>query len=212
VSPSRAAAPPPVRSVPSDVAAAQSHAVPAAAPAPSRAGRARPLAAGGPASAPAGETIRRQVGTPDEPAGAGEPTQPGIRPPLVAAAIAFVVLVAVLLGVVLTSGGSNGGTGQAATATSQEIAQPDDGPPGPPTVTGRRLNPETLEFSWTGYENSQPSDTFAWRYLDDDTHHGTSAAPTTQITSATDVCIQVRVIRADGSHVALKWSEKGCPS
>jgi hypothetical protein len=131
----------------------------------------------------------------------------------VAGALGAVVLIAVVVGVLLASSGSNDGKQANADATTATRSQPDDiGPPGSPTVTGTRVDPSTLRFTWT-YSNPADTDTFLWQYADQ-SQKGRVEHPelVVQSPSGTQVCVQVKVVRADGRNAALTWSDAGCAS
>jgi serine/threonine protein kinase len=164
-------------------------------------------------------TVRRPTGVaqPQPVATSAPPPAPmqrrGIRPAVVAAALGAVVLIAVVVGIVLASSGSDDGTHADANATVATRAQPDDiGPPGSPTVTGTRVDPNDLRFTWT-YSNPADTDTFRWQYADQ-SKKGAVDAPELVVgsPSGTQVCVQVKVVRADGRNAALTWSEAGCAS
>ncbi len=83
-------------------------------------------------------------------------------------------------------------------------------PPGTPTVVATRVDAATLHFTWT-YSARLGSDSFAWR-TEDGAQQGVAAAPELDLPSAAEACVQVKVVRADGSHAATDWSPAGCGS
>lgn len=85
-------------------------------------------------------------------------------------------------------------------------------PPGVPVVTGQRIDPSTVRFSWT-YAAPQPSDTFRYQ-TSDGARSGTVTKPTVDLTDpqGQQICVQVKVYRADGSNAAVDWSPAGCTS
>src|SRR5262245_53194537 len=90
------------------------------------------------------------------------------------------------------SGGGGGG---------QDAGLPgDDAPPGVPTVTATRIDAAHLRFTWT-YSAPLASDTFAWR-TEDGKSSGTAKTATVDLPDRAGVrlCVQVKVVRADGSH------------
>jgi serine/threonine protein kinase len=162
-------------------------------------------------------TVRRPSSVdPPSDATVAPPTPPHrkrIRPAVLVAALGAVVVIAVVVGIVLASSGSDDDKRAAADATVATHAQPDDiGPPGSPTVTGTRVDPATVRFAWT-YSNAADTDTFLWQYADG-SQKGRSEAPELDVSSpaGTQVCVQVKVVRADGRNAALAWSEAGCAS
>lgn len=99
--------------------------------------------------------------------------------------------------------------------SSPEKVQPQaaaDGPTGPSskvTVNVARVNPTTLRFSWT-YPDPAEGDKFAWR-TNDDLKSGTVATPSIELYAPGALCVQVRVVRADGSNASDNtWSPEGC--
>lgn len=84
-------------------------------------------------------------------------------------------------------------------------------PPGAATVTARRTSGE-LVFAWT-YSAQLSSDTYIWRTADGK-RSGTakSASLTLADPPGTQLCVQVRVVRADGSDAGVDWSAAGCGS
>ena len=173
---------------------------------------ARPATASG--GAKVGATVRRPVATNPEHAPVPvPPKRKSIRPGVVVAALVAVVLVAVLVGVMVASGGSGGKDKAAAGATASTSGTPDDiGPPGPPTVTGARVDPNNLKFTWT-YSNDADSDSYLWQ-TQDGSKKGTVDTPEVTVASPAGVqaCVQVKVVRADGRNAALTWSDPGCAS
>ena len=77
-------------------------------------------------------------------------------------------------------------------------------------MTGKRLDASALGFSWT-YSNRADSDTFLWQYADG-SQHGTTNTPALRVnsTGSAQICVQVKVVRADGTNAALVWSDPGC--
>jgi hypothetical protein len=86
----------------------------------------------------------------------------------------------------------------------------DNIPPGVPHVRATRTGPTRLRFTWT-YSARLRSDTFRWR-TPDGTRSGIAKAPALELSDPVDtsLCLQVKVIRADGSHAAVDWSPRGC--
>ncbi|PWK83625.1 serine/threonine protein kinase [Lentzea atacamensis] len=94
------------------------------------------------------------------------------------------------------------------------VAQPQNagaeaGPSPKVTVSVTRVNRETLRFSWT-YQSPLAGDTFAWR-TNDDLKSGTVETPSVDLYAPGALCVQVRVVRADGSNASDQtWSPEGC--
>lgn len=85
-------------------------------------------------------------------------------------------------------------------------------PPGVPTVTAARIDSANLRFTWT-YSAPLASDTFSWRTADG-ARSGTSKTTSVELSDPAGVqlCLQVKVVRADGSHATVDWSPAGCGS
>jgi hypothetical protein len=121
----------------------------------------------------------------------------------------------VTLGLVIMSGGQ---TPPATTQPSTPAAGPEQDagvlgqnlPPGKPTIAAKRLNDSTVKFTWT-YSAQLDNDTFRWQ-TQDGKLNGTTTAPTVDLTalSGSRPCLQVKVIRADGSDANTEWSPAGC--
>jgi hypothetical protein len=84
-------------------------------------------------------------------------------------------------------------------------------PPGRPTVKATRTG-DTLRFEWR-YSAPLDSDTYQWRVTGTD-QVATATEPSVEVTSpvGTEVCVEVKVVRYDGSYASLEWSEPGCGS
>jgi hypothetical protein len=163
---------------------------------------------------PVNPTVRRAAPiAPDarvEPGDEAPPSRRGLRLPIVIGIGVVVVVAAVVLGLVLTSG--HGKRPTAGPTLTQSSGVPDDiGPPGPVTVVGTRVDAATVRFTWT-YGNAAPgSDSFRWQ-TSDAVKSGTVKTPTLDLPdpAGTSICVQVKVVRADGSDAALEWSTVGC--
>ncbi len=107
-------------------------------------------------------------------------------------------------------------TGDAATSSTAGGAsggvlgdQPDDVlPPGPVAVSGKARGSHVI-FTWD-YSAALSSDTYRWRV--EGGPKGVSSKPTTTVSKARGrpTCLQVIVVRADGSDPSRTWSEPGC--
>jgi hypothetical protein len=85
-----------------------------------------------------------------------------------------------------------------------------DIPPGRPTVTAKAEPDGSVRFSWT-YSAQLATDTFAWQ-TPDGRESGVVDAPELVLSGTADgkLCVQVKVVRADGSNATADWSEPGC--
>ncbi|WP_439657431.1 serine/threonine-protein kinase [Lentzea sp. HUAS TT2] len=102
-----------------------------------------------------------------------------------------------------------GNSSQQMTAGAQPENTAERGPTGNAAVTATRVNPQTLRFSWT-YPSPQPGDTFAWR-TNDELKTGTVTVPSVELPASGTLCVEVRVVRADGSNASARdWSPEGC--
>ncbi|OLR89799.1 serine/threonine-protein kinase [Actinokineospora bangkokensis] len=144
----------------------------------------------------------------------GPPPQPPAeqKKPLAAIALgAVAVLAAVVTGVILFTGGGGGKSPSSTVAAPPKVVQ-EDVPPGKPTLVASRVDPATVRFTWT-YSAQFSSDTYAWRTADGQ-RSGTSPTPVLTLPSpaGTPVCVQVKVVRADGSNASAEWSPQSCAS
>jgi tRNA A-37 threonylcarbamoyl transferase component Bud32 len=112
-------------------------------------------------------------------------------------------------------GGSGSGSGRAsATNTSGNGQDPgqlgEDAPPGPVTVAATRANSTTLQFTWT-YSAALANDSFKWQ-TSDGAKSGVVTTPTLELPDppGVQICVQIKVVRADGSDAAVDWSQAGC--
>ncbi len=163
-------------------------------------------------------TIRKPV-SPEIPQGgvvaeaAGE-THRGARRYLVVAAAAVVIATSIAVGVALSSGSKP--KAHALASTSQTTPPQDAGiageaiPPGTPQITATRTSAGAVQFGWT-YDASLASDTFRWR-TSDNARHGVTQhnSLTLSAPAGTPVCLQIKVMRADGSNAAVDWSAAKC--
>ncbi len=160
-------------------------------------------------AAPAGPTIQRPVVAPGE--AAQLPVEPESRSRHGIAALAGgLLVVALIVGLVLSRQGRGEATAPKATtpAASAHIGGPADAlPPGPVTVKGTRKD-QTITFTWT-YSAALTSDTFQWR-TQDGASSGAAKTATVDIPAPGPVCLQVKVVRADGTNAAPDWSAPGC--
>ncbi|MDQ2587288.1 serine/threonine-protein kinase [Saccharothrix yanglingensis] len=209
----------PLREAPADLTATRHRAVPHEA-APRQAGPIfevvpyRPVVHTGPAAprpAPPSATVLRP--SPPSPP-TSPPTPPrAVKWPVVLA-VGGVLTLVVVGGLVLSASGDEGAvptsSSRVADVGGDVDAGGDDTPPGKPTVTATRVDPATLRFAWT-YSAAQDSDTFAWR-TPDGTLSGTAEEPTADVPSPGPLCLQVKVVRADGRNAAVDWSPQGCGS
>jgi serine/threonine protein kinase len=146
---------------------------------------------------------------------APEPEEPARHRRWVLAAAALVLAATGTAAFALTRGDDPPAerTGQAGqeTAPAQDAGAGGDlVPPGVPTVVAERTDPTHLRFTWT-YSAPYDSDTFAWQ-TKDGAKTGVVDGPTVDVEApaGTEVCVQVRVVRADGGNGTVEWSPAGC--
>ncbi|GAA2394906.1 hypothetical protein Cme02nite_54940 [Catellatospora methionotrophica] len=102
-----------------------------------------------------------------------------------------------------TTGGADGGGAG---------SQGDSLPPGKPEITAVRVDDRTLRFTWT-YSAPLDSDTYLWRVVaSEQSKPVTEPAVDVPSPRGTEVCIVVKVVRADGSNGTVAWSDQGCGS
>jgi eukaryotic-like serine/threonine-protein kinase len=125
------------------------------------------------------------------------------------------VTLAVVVGALIVSTGpATPPPGPATTAASgpeQDAGVPGQNlPPGRPAITAKRLDAATVRFTWT-YSAQLGTDSFRWQSQDGKLS-GTATAPTVDLPApdGTKPCLQVKVIRADGSDAGTDWSPAGC--
>ncbi len=117
----------------------------------------------------------------------------------------------VAAGVVVTSVlllPDNGSLPAPAGAQPQDTAGPQGVPAGKAVVTATRVNTGTLRFTWT-YPSPQSGDKFVWR-TNDELKSGTVDVPSVELPASGALCVEVRVVRADGSATDRAWSPEGC--
>jgi eukaryotic-like serine/threonine-protein kinase len=152
------------------------------------------------------------------------------RLPLVLVGGAAVVVAAVVGFVIMTSGPDGSPATAPSTSAVRDVGAQDAGvpganvPPGVPVVTAERVDGSTVRFRWT-YSARLDSDTFAWRTepadgtedgttdgTADGVTDGTSDTPTVDlpVPAGAAVCLQVKVVRADGGNATTDWSPAGC--
>ena len=158
---------------------------------------------------PAGTPDRARVVSAPEPAARRAPG------PLIAAAVVVAGL-AVGAGFVLSS--LSGGEPRPPTSTlSQSVPTQNagipgpDSPPGVPKIAGRRVDGVAV-FTWT-YSARQTTDSFVWREVDGRGRSGTvttSRLRLRPVAGAARTCVEVRVVRADGTNASATFSPEGC--
>ena len=175
-----------------------------------------------------GHTVVREIPGDDAPAARTQHRTPDPQPaetpaprrrwPVVA--LAGGVLAAVVgLGALIFDGdptGSGTEDGNSARVSDPGGAMQDaglpgaDSPPGMPTVTATRAGDGSVRFTWT-YSAQLANDTFVWQTRDG-AQHGTAGAPELVLpgTAGTELCVQVKIVRADGSNGSTDWSDPGC--
>ncbi|WP_194911111.1 serine/threonine-protein kinase [Catenulispora rubra] len=152
-----------------------------------------------------------------EPEPVERPIRTGARRNRIAAGAAAVLVCGAVITASVLAGGGHGnpapsasGTGDSAPGGAGLVGE--DLPPGMPAVTAARPNPAALHFTWN-YSAAQASDTFQWQTSDGSRHGVTrTAALDLPDPAGTRLCVQVKVVRADGSDAQPDWSPEGCGS
>jgi len=169
-----------------------------------------------PRTPPEADATRRRAATvaADEPQLPSTEDQPRHRSPLPwvlgATAVAVAGLVLALTGAFTAGSGHRSPKTVGPTISSQNAALPGENiPPGSPVITAK-AGDKAVVFSWT-YSASLASDTYFWRRAGT----STQAAVTKPTVTVPDpghakVCIQVKVVRADGSNGSVTWSPEVC--
>jgi eukaryotic-like serine/threonine-protein kinase len=125
-----------------------------------------------------------------------------------------VVVLAAGIGVATLNGGGSPKPGPTASAASADQQNPgqlgQDEPPGPVTVTATRVSPLAVQFTWS-YSDELANDSFQWQ-TSDGLQSGVVPSPmlTLQDKPGVQLCIEVKVVRADGSDGSVDWSQEGC--
>lgn len=180
----------------------------------------KPLASPVPHTVVRGEQVREAPALPETihrvaPPVAEPPPQPD--PPVrlrwphhTAGALAAAAIVGV--GVFLLSGQENPSSGPSTTTVADDGPDQNAGagnaPPGRPSITATRLDAKTVRFTWN-YSSQQATDTFSWR-TSDGARTGVEQKPQADLEGAQPLCLQVKVVRADGSNATADWSQESC--
>ena len=143
------------------------------------------------------------------------------RKSALAGAVAVIAIVAATAISTLSQGGAGAASSPDAAASgalSATQGPQDPGvlgenePPGAPTVTAHRTSAGTVVFAWT-YSAELSSDTYLWRTTDGKSSGTTkSASLTLSDPGGTQLCVQVKVVRANGGDASVDWSTAGCGS
>jgi len=132
---------------------------------------------------------------------------------VVLGAVVALIAVAATVGVAL---GAKQGPAAAPVGSAPDSAQAqnaggqgDNLPPGAPVVTAK-VSAAVARFSWT-YSAQLASDTFRWQ-TSDGKQQGVAKSPLVELADqpGKQLCVQVKVVRADGSNAAVTWSDPGC--
>lgn len=183
------------------------------------------------AQPPAPPTVERPAAYQAQLAHSAQPTTGGAQPPgthaaptrrrapLVIGAAALVVAGGIVAGFVISANGSGGPPGPAGTVTNtagtQNAVLPNENvPPGTPKVIGKLGADGTVEFSWT-YSAPVSGDTFQYRETvgGKPARQGVARVPRLSLPAPSPpqrVCIEVKVVRADGSNGSPSYSPAGC--
>ena len=118
----------------------------------------------------------------------------------------------VAAGVVVTSAfllRDNGSLPAPVGAQPPNVSTTQSGTSDKPLVTATRVNPQTLRFTWT-YAGARTGDKFVWR-TNDELKTGTVDVASIELSASGTLCVEVRVVRADGSNANDQtWSPEGC--
>ena len=138
---------------------------------------------------------------------------PGRRRYVAYAAVAALIATAAIVGVALSTRNGPAAPGVPRAPDSAQTQNAgglgDNLPPGPPVVTAR-ASAAVVHFSWT-YSAQLASDTFRWQ-TPDGKRQGVAKSPLVELAGQPGkrLCVQVKVVRADGSNAAVSWSDPGC--
>lgn len=156
-----------------------------------------------------GTVLRPRVTTVDVPMGE-DPKASGSTKAMLLGGGLVLLVVAVVIGFVLTArgDGSSAATKPTALATNDPGVVEDSLPPGPVTVTAARADGQ-VTFTWD-YSAARSDDEFRWQVVGGE--EGISTEPSTVVAAPSDaeVCLKVIVVRMDGSNASLDWSKPGC--
>lgn len=131
------------------------------------------------------------------------------------AAVVIAIVVATLSTGGSAKGNTSGTSGASASSTADTPVDPGvplgaNQPPGTVTVSATRTDSATLHFDWT-YSAALPSDTYRWQ-SSDGKRTGTAKTPALDLPdpAGTRLCIEIKVVRLDGSNGDPDWSQPGC--
>jgi eukaryotic-like serine/threonine-protein kinase len=168
-----------------------------------------------------GWNAAERITGPAAPAGDSRASSAAVRRALISVGV-IVVLAAAAVGVRAVLRGSAAAPASSAAADPSGIGATQDPqnplvpgeqePPGTPAVTAERTGADTLAFSWT-YSAALPGDTFLWRATAG-ARSGVAKTASVRLAdpAGTRMCIEVKVVRADGSDASVDWSPPGCGS
>jgi len=157
----------------------------------------------------AGTVLRPRVTTVAVPEGADPQASPRTKGVLIAGGVLLVVAAAILGVVLVSRGGAPEPLGTATALSTTDAGTVDDVlPPGPVTIEATRSG-NAVTFTWD-YSAMLETDEYRWQVVDGAT--GTTPEPTVVVpaTSAAPVCVQVVVVRLDGSSATKDWSPPAC--
>jgi serine/threonine protein kinase len=133
------------------------------------------------------------------------------RGPRLLIALGAVVVGAVVVGVLVTRGPSP----EQGTTNSSKSTQSNDGnavlaqpAPGPAAIKYAGTKSGKATFTWT-YDNPLAGDTFRWEVVGKDPQTVNVPTLAVPVPASGAVCIQVQVVRSDGSN-ASRFSDPGC--
>lgn len=127
---------------------------------------------------------------------------------LVAAGVLLVVAAGAVGALLATRGHGTAPPAPVKATVTAQGSLSDTLPAGPAAVTGRRQGASVV-FSWT-YDNALSTDSFTYEVVGGQA--GVAAKPTVTIPAPVghEVCLHVKVKRADGSDPQLTWSPTAC--
>ncbi len=157
-----------------------------------------------------GTVLRPRVTTVDVPMGPDPVATGRTKGILIGGGVALLVIAGILAFVLLSRGGDSAEPRPtpSALSTSDAGTVEDELPPGPVKIKTTRAD-GAVTFTWD-YSAKKEDDDYRWKVVDG--AEGTATEPTTVVPapSADKVCLQVIVVRRDGSFASKEWSQATC--
>lgn len=157
----------------------------------------------------AGTVLRPRVTTVDVAAGPDPRAQGRTRSLLIGGGVVALGMAAILGVILLGRGGDGSPTPTASALSTTDAGGGEDVlPPGPVRVKASRADGQ-VTFNWD-YSAALDTDEYRWQVVGGAT--GTSKDPTATVPASSDapVCLEVIVVRLDGSNATTEWSQPGC--